>query len=340
MKLLLSLFVSSLLIVSVYGHAKLVTPTAFNPNPSKAAPCGQGPLLPGPAAIWSPGSTQTLAWTVVAGDGTGPIRAFIDPKGVMSNFPTSVPANGVVPSGLTEILLTGTTPTTTIAYTFTLTVPNLQCEGTAGCTIVVFSSSSWWACTAVNITNAVRSTNTSGSNFIAPTCQNATGLSFCTMVNNKQVSVPFGQTLESLDNGANVSFAFNLANPKVFTTPSKGGCFSAYKYLICATMFRRCGTGLIAQCDYFTGTYPYGCFCSHTCFQARDLCGLNATHSGLLNCDSSQIADTDITTSQCSSLTFSAATDTANDDTGLSSGANTLVVAVFSLFVAICLGFI
>jgi len=340
MKLLLSLFVSSLLIVSVYGHAKLVSPVAFNPNPSKAAPCGDGNILPGPAANWPPGSTQTLAWTVVAGDGTGAIRAFVDPKGGTGLFPTSVPTAGTVPTGLTEIILSGTTPSTTIPYTFTLTVPNVVCNGPSGfCTVVVFSTSSWWACTTVNISSAIPITNNTNIGPPAPTCQNATDLPFCTRINSKQVSIPFGQSLLDLDNAAKQAYIFNLGNPKVFTRPSTAGCPSAYKFLVCATIFRRCGGGLIADCDYYIGAHPYGCFCKNTCFQARDLCGLNTTHTGLLNCDTSQIADYDITTSACSSLTFNAATDAANpDDTGLSAGGgNTLVIAMSSLLIAVIL---
>jgi len=341
MKLLLSLFVSSLLIVSVYGHAKLVSPVAFNPNPSKAAPCGDGNFLPGPAANWPPGSQQTLAWTVVAGDGTGQVRAFVDPKGTKNNFPTTVPAVNAVPTGLTELILTGSptqVPTTTIAYTFTFTVPNLVCDGPTGyCTIVVFSATSWWACTMVNISSAIPITNTTTTSYPAPTCQNATDLDFCTMVNGKQVSIPFGQSLYDLDHAANRSYYFNMGNPKVFITPQTAGCSSAYKFLVCATTFRRCGTGIIANCDYYAG--GYGCFCSKTCYTARDLCGLNATHNGLLNCDLSNIADRDMTTSSCNSLVFNAASDRGViDDTGLNSGgANTLIVGLSTLFIAVIL---
>jgi len=338
MKLILYLLVSSLLIVSVYGHSHLVSPLAFNPSPSKASPCGGTNTFSAPVANWPPGTTQTLGWTVVAGDGTGPIRAFVDPKGMTSNFPTSVPAaSSAAPTGLTELILSGTTPTTEIAYTFTFTVPNIVCDGPSGfCTVVVFASSSWWSCTAVNISSAIRITNTT-SGPPPPTCQNATSVFFCSMINGKQVSIPFGQTITDLDVAAQTAYNFNLHNSKVFTTPANAGCASAYHFLICATIFRRCGTtGAIADCDYYTGRYPSGCFCSNTCYKASNLCGLNSTHTALLNCDISHIADYDITTSSCSSLVFDATTDATTPDDGLSSGgAATLVIAMSSLLVTV-----
>jgi hypothetical protein len=332
--LLLFVVVSSYLLVIVDSHAKLVVPSAFNPNPSKIAACGGGATFTGPVADWPPGTTQKLTWTVVAGDGTGPIRAMVDPQGGTGRFPMSVPTAGSAPpTGLTELTLTPETthPTAVATYRFSFVVPDIRCDPKGFCTVVVFSSTSWWACTAVNISASI--SNTTQPVVHKPSCQNATGLTFCTMLNGRGVSVPYQQTLSDLDQAAQDTYTANIDNPRVFSTKTTGGCASSYKYLVCATVFRRCGDSL-SFCDYASG--GIGCFCQETCVKASQLCGLNTTHNGLLNCFGSNIADSD-TTGSCGAVTFNVNTDVGNPvDPGLSTNtANTIFI---SSLVAIILG--
>jgi hypothetical protein len=333
MRVLLGLVVAACLIVLANGHAKLVSPIAFNPNPSKSAPCGGGATLASAAANWPPNSQQTISWTQVASDGGGQLKMYIDPKGTQGNFPTNV---GDTPSAT---LVAVNFPYSTNAnqnYQFNITVPDVDCNGPTGlCSVVIFTATSWWACTLVNIRTSNVEKPAVVANTTISTCVTASGLSFCDMVNGQSVSIPFGQTLAQLDESAKISYNTTLENPRVFSTPTKAGCLSSYKYLMCATIFKSCNY-LGINCDYYQG-YA-GCFCVTTCTQASKLCSLNVTHTDLLGCATSSNAQRDATTNACSSLVnyFGASSDneTATRSTLPPGGsAASVSISVFAVFV-------
>jgi hypothetical protein len=332
MKSFLALIVASYLVASVYGHAKLVSPVAFNPNPSKTAPCGGGALPSGAAANWPVGSTQTVSWTQVASDGGGQLSMYIDPKGSTDNFMTTTTGAG---TGLVSVNF----PYSTNAndnYQFTLTVPDVDCNGPSGlCSVVIFTATSWWACTLVtiktsNVIQPVLVANTTVAN-----CTNATALAFCDIVNGHVVSIPTGQTPAQLDASAQSAYTSTLANAKVLSTPSKPGCASALKYLLCSTLFKSCDYHGPSSCDYYKG--GSGCFCVTTCIQAAQLCGLNATHVDLFGCGAATNYALDATTGSCTLLDnyFGSAADNTTTSVPQNNSAGSVYATFVGFFMAV-----
>lgn len=161
---------------------------------------------------------------------------------------------------------TGTTPTVVGTYNFAITVPSVTCTGTGGeCTLRVFSSSNWFSCSSVLITD------TGGSVPLPSTCVVPTTNSFCTMVQNKQVLLPGGQTVvNAYDTTIENTFNATLNNPLVFSTPNANGCYDAYKTFFCGINYPLC-----------TGQ-PAGCY--QSCVNAVNLCGITDSHNALYNC--------------------------------------------------------
>ena len=58
------------LVATAFGHARLVVPAPWNPNPTKSAPCGGSTELAA-TATWVQGSTVTIQWQLIAPDGAG-----------------------------------------------------------------------------------------------------------------------------------------------------------------------------------------------------------------------------------------------------------------------------
>jgi len=332
MKTFLALIVVSYLIASVYGHAKLVSPVAFNPNPSKTAPCGGGALPSGAAANWPVGSTQTVSWTQVASDGGGQLSMYIDPKGSTDNFMTTTGGSG---TGLVSVPFPYSTSQNQ-NYQFSLTVPDVNCNGPSGlCSVVIFTETSWWACTLVSIKTTNANPPPVFVNTTNGTCVNATGLTFCDMVNKHVVSVPTGQSAAQLDTSAQIAYTSTLANAKVLSTPGKPGCTSALKYLLCATLFKSCEYKGPASCDYYKG--GVGCFCVTTCIQAQQLCGLNATHADLFGCGAATNYALDATTASCTQLDnyFGSAADNTTVYVPPNNSATSVSAAFGGFFVAL-----
>src|SRR5690348_6216248 len=95
------LVVFSLYLSLVSGHAHLLTPAAFNPASSKTASCGIAAGAPNPlkapVAVWPQGTQQTITWEVVAADGVGALKMFMDPAGGITATANNIGKNGILP---------------------------------------------------------------------------------------------------------------------------------------------------------------------------------------------------------------------------------------------------
>jgi len=68
------------LLQGVTGHAALVNPIPWNPNPSQTAPCG-GVVKSAPLTTLARNSDVNIVWNVIAGDGIGPVMLTFDATG-------------------------------------------------------------------------------------------------------------------------------------------------------------------------------------------------------------------------------------------------------------------
>lgn len=85
----------------IRGHARLTNPLPFNPNPSKALPCGgqNTPLSTGDIVKISYTQASVIEWQVIAADGEGPLTMLVDPLGG-TNFSRQVTLQGNDPASL------------------------------------------------------------------------------------------------------------------------------------------------------------------------------------------------------------------------------------------------
>jgi len=248
----------------VNAHAELVVPLGWNPNPSKTMPCGGG--APGTVAqsTWIAFTQAAVQWTVVAGDGVGPVTALLDPTGGttfanVSNYVT---------------LFTGQPSLTVAPQTFFFPVPNVTCTGKGGlCTVQVFSSSGWYACSTVAILPPCD--NCTAPPPPPPVCLKATGMTFCTMMNDKNVEVPSGYSAAAIDIDTETTYISYLANKNVFSNGNDATCKSDYMTFLCALKTPPCA-GSNGQ--------AIGAACHSMCQAAMSACQLNATHTALYPC--------------------------------------------------------
>jgi len=251
----LELFFIIILFGYVYNHAVLTNPLPWNPQPSKTAPCGGGVQSTSPVANWKIGATITLVWQVIAGDGVGPVTLQFDTSGKTTNFSVNAP-------------LTGPTPTTTGTFIFTFSAPNIACTGTGStCTLNIFSSSNWFSCATVQF-------STNGGAVTGPlTCIVPLTLSFCSMVNNKQVFIQGSTTTANINaNDQQVALTYNqtLFNPNVFSNPTNPLCQQIYQKFFCGLTWPLCNKAAPG--------------CITDCNAVVQQCGLLSTHFGLYNC--------------------------------------------------------
>jgi len=136
---------------------------------------------------------------------------------------------------------------------------------------------------------AVNNTNPFG-----PVAVYVTNADFCTMCNNRNAMVSFGQTIVSSDSYSELTVNFNLNNPHVSGSPNAAGCYSAFKTLVCTKSFMQPGN--VGECKA-------------TCTTALELCGILASEATYLDCIGTSNNDRD-TSGECGSITFDAATDT------------------------------
>jgi len=252
MKNLVCLLVFLSLCINVFGHAKLDTPTAWNPNPSKTFPCGGGAPQPFASIVWQGGSLQSLIWEVVAGDGVGPVEGLINTQ-AQTNFDT-----GVV------TLFTGGNSPSLGQHIMTFTVPNIQCVGpNQTCLLQVSSSSGWVACSTISISNTSRSISEKN------VCVYGTEIQFCSFRNAANISIPLGTSASSVDLQVNSTYNTNINNPNVFTNGGDANCQAAYKQLACLDGLPDCGQTSA---------------CKTVCQNAVTLCGLTPAEANLYDC--------------------------------------------------------
>jgi len=290
MRVLLAITAVLCVLPSVLGHAALVTPSAFNPNPIKTFTCG-GPTA-GTVNVVAAGA-NTLQWKLIASDGAGDVSMFVDPAGVTTNFPTSY--TGTKAATVQSVGVIGTTTSTQVGTTFTFdyTMPDVTCTGSMGgrtdvCTAQVVSASNWVACFAFAKTAPTGNQN--------PTyvCSLATGLTACPMVNGKHVNIPTGYTLASLDLEVSTTLNQNLPNTNVFltgNTPAAPGaqqtpCEQSYRAYLCGATFGACAVG--------TNAPPPVSPCQAVCSQFECWCGMNALHADLYQCELYNNAGSDL----------------------------------------------
>lgn len=262
---LLSILIVTCLCAYVSGHAKLVVPVGWNPEPSTAAPCGGITTAPTRAkATWRVGETAIIEWNVVAGDGAGPVTAVLDTQGGTFTDNTAT---------YTTLVADGASVGTG-SKTFQFTVPDVACTGANKlCTIHVYSSSNWHACTSVKICN-----DDCNTTVVEKVPVQANGLTFCTEYNGKTVLVDDGTAVTQVDAGVRVVFTNNLNNTNVFTNGKDSDCRGAYKKFLCGR-----GFPLNPGSD---GQQVVGDNCRGICKTALQECGIvTALHASLYNCD-------------------------------------------------------
>jgi len=241
------------IVACALGHAKLVSPLAWNANPSKASPCGGGAAPTVEAETWDQGSQQTITWTVVAGDGAGQVNLYFDTAG------TTTFTGAAIPLGA---------PSSVGTYQYTFTVPNVVCTGQPGglCTAQVNSSSGWFACSTVKILAA----NTPPVPPPPPVCTTPTELVFCLQRNRHNVQIPAGQKPNAVDKAISSTYAQNVHNVNVFANGNDTACQDAYKDYLCHAGLPACGATTA---------------CKPLCRDAMQICGIQPSHADLYKCD-------------------------------------------------------
>jgi hypothetical protein len=257
---LLFVAVALALVAGVYGHARLLSPVPWNRNPSTNSPCGGATKLAS-TATWVQGSTVTIQWQLIAGDGAGSVSITLDTLG------TSNPV-GSAGSQTPVTFSPATTAGNLATYSYSFTVPvGVTCPS-SGCTIQV-TSANWFSCATVNIVSASAAAASSNT-ALATSCVQATGLSFCSMMNGYKVIVPTSANLAELDTQATNAWNNNLDSSLVFVNPTSSACAAEYKSFLCFNTFPLCGTN--------NGV------CQDACNNVVSACGLQASHANLYNC--------------------------------------------------------
>jgi hypothetical protein len=253
-------------VAQISGHARLVIPAAYNPNPSQAAPCGVSSITSAMAstaqATWLDDQNVTITWDLIAADGGGNLLGFFDPLGG-TDF--SVPAWSFAfpTSGSNKI------------YNVTFTIPGgLNCSKspTGLCTFQVHSNT-WFSCSTVKICT---------SNCPVPTQPPAsckavtTPLAFCPSVAGVELAAAYDPS--DIDQDVASTYTANLANPGVFTTPNNSNCQALYKSFICSLN--------MPPCNPQTGVADSsGRACQSQCSQTMKTCGLTPGEQNLYNCN-------------------------------------------------------
>ncbi|EFA79282.1 putative transmembrane protein [Heterostelium album PN500] len=242
----------------VSSHAVLTNPVSWNTNPSKTSPCGGGTPATAPVATYCKGQPATLTWKVVAGDGTGPLTISIDPAGGTS-FTTVV--NQVAPA---------VNPNAVSTFKAVVTMPDITCDK---CTLQVFSSSNWFSCSTIKIAEKCDTPVEDRQAVLAD------DLTFCgKWVNEHVVSIPVGQTAETIDDSVAATFAANLKNPLVFQN-NDTNCANKYAAFLCAYNFPLDDpSGNVSQ--------PIYKISEGQCAGMNDACATTDLHRTLYPCDS------------------------------------------------------
>jgi len=286
------------LVSYVAGHAKLNVPLAWNPSPSKTAPCGGGTAFQTTIStdpnqdVLKTGTNWNFQWQLVAGDGNG-----LPQIGVDSNYGTNFLGIGTAtyisgPAG------SDSSVTVLGVYTMSIAIPsNLVCTGGVQgnlCSMQFKTPTGWYACATITTDKSVANNNSISTQ--QATCVQPTGqrLFFCTnnvgnfalnganngiwVVGNPTLQTATGFTDQ--DALANATFYLNMKSSLVFGNSKLPNgqfnptCAQAYHRYLCAQMFPACSgsrqSGLSA--------------CKSACYAAVDACNLNPSHQSLFDC--------------------------------------------------------
>jgi hypothetical protein len=267
MSVILRSLVLFALIACVVGHSVLSTPTPINANPTKTAPCGVAtmPAKPVAAAQWAVGTAQQIAWKLVATDGGNALSAVLDTTGAGT---TAAFTAGKSIFSAQAFGTAGVGVPTTIKFT----VPaGTTCAASPNglCVLRMVSNTNWNSCIYVNVTQVVEP----AAPVPPPTCAVATGLTYCTMLNGKYVSIKAGTTAAGLDSEVQQAFANAVNDTDVFSIGGlSAACDVDYKDYLCKTNIPPCG----ADADLAA--------CTSDCQKMTKECGLTTLHAALYPC--------------------------------------------------------
>jgi hypothetical protein len=251
------------------AHAYLTTPPGWNTSPS-TSPCKTFTASNTALATWRANERVEIVWTVIATDGEGDVSVYLDTTGGnFANFATS-------PGSYTQILSGGSSPSLG-AHSMLLAIPDVNCTGGTTkaplCTIWA-TQGNWQSCSTVAILPPC-TTNCTDPPLPPPKCEQATGLTFCTSLNNHDVLVPTGFSAATIDQGTKLTYDSYLTNVKVFSNGGAQNCKSLYKTFLCALETPPCpGSDGVAV----------GAPCHKMCTDAMAACQLNETHTNLYPC--------------------------------------------------------
>lgn len=259
------------------AHATLVSPAGWNPSPATQV-CSNFAKSNNALATWRAGDSVVVTWDVVAGDGTGDVAIYLDTRG--SNFSQSTSREADL-SQFVVLLAAGPSTSTGKKY-FSIKVPDVTCNGTNGlCTIFARSTSNWRSCSTVAILPPC-SENCTAPTVPPPTCVVATGMTFCTGINNRAVMVPYGFSPAVIDAGTYAAYESYRKNPNVFSNGESATCGKLYKEYICTLNTPPCAG---------SDGKAVGAVCRKMCRDAMSACQLNVSHVNLYPCDSYKLCD-------------------------------------------------
>jgi len=259
------------LIALVAGHAVLNSPKPWNASPNTGSPCGSGTQPSAAQTTWVAGSTVTLKWMVIAGDGAGTVQFAMDTDstdGDTNAFTTSL-------GTLSATAVSGT------PYTLDITVPAVTCGGGI-CTLqakVITNAATgggWFSCAALNIVPA-------GTPVAIPPpfCKVPQSLDFCSARNGMNLAMDIGSTDNSArirdDNVADPTYEVTINNTNIIENGNDPKCQSALKTWVCGNTWPACGA--TAACKLYCNAVVSNCQINpkhqllFDCANAPDACG-------------------------------------------------------------------
>ncbi|KAI8804215.1 hypothetical protein BJ742DRAFT_742200 [Cladochytrium replicatum] len=269
----------------VSGHAVMLDPSPWNRSPSKSSPCGGVNPPTMASASWVAGAQVSVTWSVIAGDGSGPVSFTIDQSGGTANFSRTLqPADS---TGIFPAPAVGT-------YLYTLNVPRgLNCtgggDGNNFCTLMAASSSNWFSCTYIQIfatAPPVPDAPPTPSCIKTNTAQAGSFLTFCNFMNGQYVEVQPGFTASAVDQATSDTFKSYSANPNVFFNGNDTtNCQPRLKKALCELALPPCTkASLSGDADATSKVRTDSVLCQETCNSTMAACGITVSHAALYNC--------------------------------------------------------
>jgi hypothetical protein len=225
------------------------------------------PAKPVAAAQWAVGTAQSIAWKLVATDGGKALTAVLDATGAGTTAAFAAAASKPLFSAQ-AFGTAGVGVPTTIKFT----VPaGTTCAASPNglCVLRMVSDTNWNSCIYVNVTQVVEP----AAPVPPPTCAIASGLTYCTELNGKYVSLKAGTTAAGLDSEVQQAFANAVNDTDVFSIGGlSAACDVDYKDYLCKTNLPPCG----ADADLAV--------CTSNCQKMTKECGLTTLHAALYPC--------------------------------------------------------